>query len=112
MEVNYINGKGDVVPWLIKRSQLNNPINETDQNSEYEKEYKRAYVESGAEEFEKDENNLPRDRQQQIHSTGAHEEVHLRQYNKKLSTYESEKPAFENQVKEGKEYIENIRIAK
>jgi hypothetical protein len=83
----------------ISKSKLSNVA--IDPNSDSEKEYNKAYKDSGMESFEADDKNLYKSEQERIHGIGAHEEEHLKPENVKAKgVYNKEKPAFEAELKQ------------
>jgi RHS repeat-associated protein len=101
LNVNYITMSGNVRKLKILRSQLEGVYGNDE--TEYAKDYTRAYKDSGFAEWISNPNNQPGSEIEDLHNTGAHEEVHLLQ-NWNLSTYEAEYPAFKAGREAGEEY--------
>jgi len=102
---------GELTGVNIGQSDLENPI--SDPNGEYQQGYSAAYNDSGMAEFESDPNNTYQSAEEQIHGVGAHEEVHLtdpanikanKDKNLYNRAYNTEKPAFDAEIKARKEY--------
>jgi len=107
INVVYLRTDGTIARKQLKMKNIINILENPDLEKKYETEYSKAYRDSGMEEYEKEVNNQYKSAEQQIHGTGAHEEIHLLQINRKeKSPYKEELNAFSNQLKESKEYVE------
>ena len=91
--------------YTIKRNQIVGMENSN--MTEDEKQYNKAAEDSGWKTWYDNPSNRPNSTQEELHNTGAHEETHLLQ-GKGLSTYDAEKPAFENEIKAGNDWKNEV----
>ncbi|MFN3916418.1 MAG: hypothetical protein ACK4K0_01640 [Flavobacteriales bacterium] len=101
MDVLVINNRGNLKSKTIKTSQIQSPY--SNQDSDYAKEYSQARKHSGYDDYMSKDENQYTTTEEKLHNIGAHEETHLKEP-RGLSTYNSEKAAFSNEVKAAKDY--------